>query len=93
MKYDARQLSTDEQVLLRRLAEQRIFDGESAVEVIRSYDLGARTICTWLIVAREKGIDALAPKPRPGRVLSDFETEEIKPWVLGGDPFRSYCSW
>jgi len=88
MKYNARQLSADEQALLRRLAVQRVFDGESAAEVTRSYGLGARTIFTWLKVAREKGLDALAPKPRPGRgkLLSDFEAEEVKRWVLSGDP-------
>lgn len=38
-----------------------------------------------------KGGDALVPKPRPGRArsLSDFEAEEVKRWVICGDP-RQY---
>jgi transposase len=91
MKYDARKLSTEEQFLLRRLAVQRVFDGEPAREVTRSYGLGDRTIYRWLKTARENGIDALSPNPRSGRgrALSDFEANEVKRWILGGDP-RQY---
>jgi len=91
MKYDARKLSTEEQHLLRRLAVQRVLEGEPACEVTRSYGLGDRTIYRWLRIARESGIDALAPKPRSGRgrALSDFEANEVKRWILGGDP-RQY---
>ena len=91
MKYDARQLSTEEQSLLRRLAVQRVLDGEPAAVVTRSYGLGDKTIYKWLKTAKEKGLEALAPKPRPGRgrALSDFEAEEVKRWILSGDP-RQY---
>jgi len=91
MKYDARKLSTTEQALLRRLAAQRVLDGESAAKVTRSYGLGDKTIFKWVKIAREKGLNALAPKPRPGRgrTLTDFEAEEVKRWILGGDP-RQY---
>ncbi|HEB91989.1 MAG TPA: transposase [Gammaproteobacteria bacterium] len=91
MKYDARKLSTEEQHLLRRLAVQRVFDGEAASEVTCSYGLGDRTIYGWLRIARENRLDALAPKPRfgRGRALSDFEADEVKRWILGGDP-RQY---
>jgi len=43
---------------------------------------------TAMDIAKEKGLDALAPKPRPGRgkILTDFEAEEVKRWVLSGDP-------
>ena len=91
MKNDARQLSTTEQALLRRLAVQRVFDGEKPAAVTLSYRLGEKTIFKWLKIAREKGIDDLAPKPRSGRnrTLSEFESEEVKRWILGGDP-RQY---
>lgn len=91
MKFDARKLSTEEQHLLRRLAVQRVLDGEVAAEVSRSYGLGDRTIYRWLRIVREQGIDALAPKPRPGRgrALTDFEANEVKRWILSGDP-RQY---
>lgn len=88
MKYDARKLSTEEQHLLRKIAVQRVQSGESAAEVGRSYGLGDRTIYKWLRVAREEGIGGLSPKARPGRgrKLSDIEAEEVKRWVVGGDP-------
>lgn len=88
MNNDARKLSTQEQALLRRLAVQRVLNGESPKAVTECYGLGEKTIFVWLKTAREKGLDALAPKPRPGRgrALSDFEAEEVKRWVLSGDP-------
>lgn len=91
MNNDARKLTTDEQALLRRLAVQRVLQGESPKSVTESYGLGKKTIFAWLKTAREKGLDALAPKPRSGRnrALSDFEAEEVKRWILSGDP-RQY---
>ena len=91
MKYDARKLSTNEQALLRRLAAQRVLEGESPKDVTRSYGLGEKTIFKWVKIAKEKGLNALAPKPRPGRgrALTEFEVEEVKRWILSGDP-RQY---
>ena len=91
MNHDARKISTEEQALLRRLAVQRVLQGESPKSVTESYGLGQKTIFTWLKVARENGLDALAPKPRlgRGRSLTDFEEQEVKRWVLSGDP-RQY---
>ena len=88
MKNDARKLSTQEQHLLRKLAVQRVFDGESAAEVTRSFGLGNKTLFTWLRIAREEGISALAPKARTGRnrKLCPQEEQEVKRWVIGGDP-------
>jgi len=88
MKYDARKISTEEQHLLRKLAVQRVFDGETAAEVTRSFGLGARTIYVWLKTARDKGMDALAPKARSGRnrKLSSLEEQEVKYWIIGHDP-------
>lgn len=88
MKYDARKISTEEQHLLRKIAVQRVFDGETAAEVTRSFGLGARTIFTWLKIAREKGVEALAPKARSGRnrKLGSLEEQEVKRWVVGNDP-------
>lgn len=91
MKNDARKLSTDEQALLRRLAAQQVLEGESPGDVTRRYGLGDKTIFKWVKIAREKGLDALAPKPRSGRnrALTEFEAEEVKRWILSGDP-RQY---
>lgn len=91
MKNDARSLSTDEKYFLRRIAIQRVLDGESAAEVARSYELGACTIYVWLRKYREGGFEALSPIPRTGRnrKLSESEEQEVKRWVLSGDP-RQY---
>ncbi len=91
MKYDARKLSTEEQHLIRKLAVQRVFGGESVADVTRSLCLGNKTIFTWLKIAREKGIEALAPKARTGRnrKLSSIEEQEVKRWIVGHDP-RQY---
>jgi len=88
MKYDARKLTTEEQHLIRKLAVQRVFDGESAAEVTRNFGLGPKTIYGWLTIARDKGISALAPKARTGRdrFLSPLEEQEVKHWIIGGDP-------
>ncbi|WP_299941654.1 hypothetical protein [uncultured Microbulbifer sp.] len=54
MKYDARKLSHEEQHLIREIALQRVFDEESAAEVIRSLGLGSKTIFPWLKIARKR---------------------------------------
>lgn len=91
MKYDGRTLSTEEKHLLRKLAVQRVFDGESPTEVTQSFGLGKKTIYVWLRIARKSGIQALAPKARTGRnrKLSPLEEQEVKHWIISGDP-RQY---
>jgi|GEM_PF-4270092 len=84
----ARKLSTEEQHLIRKIAVQRVHDGETAAEVTRSFGLGSQTMFTWLRLAREKRIKALVPKARTGRnrPLSDIEEQKIKSWIPGGAP-------
>ncbi|AJQ96078.1 helix-turn-helix domain-containing protein [Gynuella sunshinyii] len=68
MKKDARQYRTEEQHLVRQIAVRRVLsDDESPSDVSRSLGLGAKTIFSWLKIAREKGVEALAPKTRSGR--------------------------
>ena len=88
MKNDARKLSTEEQYLIRKIAVQRVFDGETAASVTRSLGLGDKTIYSWLKIAREKGTEALAPVERTGRnrKLSPSEELEVKRWIIGNDP-------
>ena len=70
---------------------QRVFDGESAAAVTRRFGLGSRTLFTWLRIARESGLDGLAPRARTGRnrKLSPLEEQEVKHWIVEGDP-RQY---
>ncbi len=91
MKNDARKLSTENKYLLRKIVVWRVLDGEVAAEVARSYGLGDRTIYKWMRQYKEGGFEALDPIARSGRnrKLSDIEAEEVKRWILGGDP-RQY---
>jgi transposase len=98
MKNDARKYTTEEKALLRRIAVQRVFDGESPVEVTRSLGLGDKTIFIWLRKAKKEGLDALSPIPRSGRnrALNEIQEQEVKRWVLGGDPRQNgldYSLW
>jgi transposase len=88
MNYDGRKLGTEEQHLIRKLAVQRVFDGEKPTEVTRSFKLGKKTIYGWLRIARKSGFKALAPKARTGRnrKLSPLEEQEVKHWIVSGDP-------
>jgi transposase len=88
MKNDARNLSTENKYLLRKIAVQRVLDGEVAAEVARSYGLGDRTIYVWIRKHREGGFEALDPIVRTGRnrKLSEVEEQEVRRWILKGDP-------
>ena len=91
MKYDARKLSTEEQALIRRLAVQRVFDGERPCDITEAYGLSAKVIFKWIKKAKDTGLDSLAPLPRSGRsrTLTDKEEKEVRNWVIGNDP-RQY---
>lgn len=91
MKYDARKLSTEEQALIRRLAVQRVFDGERPCDITEAYGLSAKVIFKWIKKAKDTGLDSLAPLSRSGRsrTLTDKEEKEVRNWVIGNDP-RQY---
>ena len=99
MKNDARKLSKSEKALLRRIAVQRVIeDGESPKKVSESYGLGDKTIFTWLKKAKDEGLDALAPKPVPGRPskLTPEQESEVRYWIINGDPRQynfDYALW
>lgn len=46
------------------------------------------TVYGWVAAARERGREALAAKPVPGRPskLTDAQQEQLYDWVVGGDP-------
>lgn len=88
MKIDGRRLSKEEKALIRRMAVQRVYDGESPSAVMDSYGLSRKAIYPWLRRAKAEGIDALAPRPHTGRKrdLTPEEEQEVARWVTGGDP-------
>jgi transposase len=91
MNYDARSLSTEEKYLLRKIAVQRVLDGESVAEITRTFGLGKKTIFNWLRLYKQGGFDALSPIARTGRnrKLTTIEEQEVKRWIIGADP-RQY---
>ena len=56
MKLDGRRLSKEEKAFIRRMAVQRVWDGESPSAVMDSYGLGRKTIFPWLRKAEAEGI-------------------------------------
>ena len=91
MKFDARKLSTQEQALIRRLAVQRVLDGERPSDITKAYGLSDKIIFRWIRKAKKEGLDSLAPLPRHGRrrTLTEKEEQEVKNWIIGKDP-RQY---
>ena len=91
MRYDARKLSTEEQALIRRLAVQRVFDGERPCDITEAYGLSEKVIFKWIKKAKDLGLDSLAPLPRSGRnrALTNNEEQEVRDWIIGNDP-RQY---
>ncbi len=55
MKFDARKLSTQEQALIRRLAVQRVFDGERPCDVTEAYGLSEKVIFKWIKKSKGTG--------------------------------------
>lgn len=75
-----------------------MFDGELPKGVTESYGLGEKTIFKWLKAARDDGLDALAPKPIPGRgcKLTPDQEQEVKRWIISGDARQyhfDYALW
>lgn len=88
MKYDGRKLSTEKQALIRRLAVQRVLDGERPCDVTEAYGLSDKVIFKWIKKAKDSGLDSLAPLPRSGRTraLTSDEEQEVRDWIIGNDP-------
>jgi len=88
MRFDARKYSTAKQALIRRLAVQRVFNGERPCDVTKAYGLSGKVIFRWIAKAKKEGLDSLAPLPRFGRTrtLTQEEEREVKSWIVGKDP-------
>ena len=98
MKQDGRHLSKDQKAFIRRMAVERVLQGESASAVIKSYGLCRTTIYKWLRIAKTQGIEALGPTVSSGRArtLTAEQEEEVKHWIVGKDPRQydlEYALW
>lgn len=93
MKQDGRTLDHATLEAIRKMAVQRVWEGERASEVIASYGMHRCTIYAWLKAARGrgKGLKALAAKPATGRprTLTAAQERQVFRWINGKSP-RQY---
>jgi len=98
MKRDGRKLDHKTLEEIRRMAVERVWEGEDASEVIASYGFCRTTIYKWLrMVAKGKrkgkgsGLDALLSHKGTGRPpkLTKSQQDKVFRWINGKDP-RQY---
>jgi transposase len=68
---------------VRRVAVQRVAEGESPGEVAESLRVTRRSVERWVRAWEDGGVAALEPAPRPGRPpkLDDGQAREVLGWV------------
>jgi transposase len=73
---------------LRRLAVQRVENGERPSEVIRSLGLYRTSIYKWMRAYRRGGESALASRKALGPTpkLTDLQKRQVRRWIVGKDP-------
>jgi transposase len=92
MKRDGRTLDHATLETIRRLAVQRVGEGERASDVISSFGMHRCTIYGWLKAARGggHGLKALAAKPASGRPrsLTAGQEHQVFRWINGKNPMQ-----
>ena len=88
MKLDGRTLSHEMSEKIRRMAVQRVREGEKPSVVIKSFGLSRTCIYPWIRAARKKGVHALAARTHPGRrpALTPQNKVRVRRWISGKDP-------
>lgn len=93
MKRDGRQLDHQTLEEIRRMAVQRVREGEKPAAVIASYGFSRTVIYRWLSASagRGRGLRALRSTPGTGRPrsLTAAQERQVFRWVNGRDP-RQY---
>jgi len=91
MKLDGRTLSHETSEQIRRMAVQRVKEGEKPSAVIKSFGLSRPCIYPWLRAERKNGMQALAARKHPGRkpALTPRQKLRVRNWICGKDP-RQY---
>src|SRR5665213_901041 len=91
MKIDGRTLSHEMSEQIRRMAVQRVKEGEKPTVVIKSFGLSRPCIYPWLRAERKNGMAALAARKHPGRkfALTTQQKLRVRGWICGKDP-RQY---
>jgi len=92
MKRDGRTLDHATLETIRKMAVERVREGERPSDVIASYGFHRCTIYGWLNTAkgRGKGLKALASRPSRGRArtLSATQERQVFVWVNGKNPMQ-----
>jgi transposase len=93
MKRDGRKLDHKTLEEIRRMAVQRVWEGEKPSVVIASYGFSRQIIYKWLREARKKGRGLQALRSRKGtgrpRTLTAKQERQLFRWINGKDP-RQY---
>jgi transposase len=76
---------------IRRMAVQRVKEGEKPSAVIKSFGLSRPCIYPWLRAERKHGMAALTARKHPGRTpaLTPRQKLRVRHWICGKDP-RQY---
>lgn len=92
MKRDGRTLDHGTLETIRKMAVERVHEGERPSEVIASYGFHRCTIYGWLKAARGrgKGLRVLAARPATGRPrsLSASAERQVFVWINGKNPLQ-----
>lgn len=92
MKVDGRTLDHKTLEQIRRMAFQRVREGEKPAEVIASFGFCRTTIYKWLTVAagRGRGVKALRSTRGTGRPrsLTPAQERQIFRWINGRNPLQ-----
>jgi transposase len=93
MKRDGRTLDHGTLETIRKMAVERVREGEAPSVVIASYGFSRTSIYKWLAAAAKPGLGmrALQARPAPGRPrsLTGRQEQQVFRWVNGKDP-RQY---
>jgi len=93
MKRDGRSLDHHTLEVIRKMAVERVREGESPSAVIASYGFCRTAIYRWIKAASQPGVGlrALQAKPLPGRPrrLTPKQEQQVFRWINGRDP-RQY---
>src|SRR5215470_14847215 len=92
MKRDGRKLDHKTLEEIRRMAVERVWEGEDPSEVIASYGFSRTTIYKWLRAAEgRRGLGSLRSRKATGRPpkLTKSQQQQIFRWINGKDP-RQY---
>src|SRR6202035_2040187 len=90
MKRDGRTLDHKTLEEIRRMAVQRVWEGEKPSAVIAWYGFSRQIIYKWLREARGKGRGRRALRSRKGtgrpRTLTPQQEQQLFRWINGKDP-------